>query len=162
MRTEEFIIIVILIFFILFFLNKNKNENYDELSINYEKEDSNKICFDKNKLYGNYYNDSKPDFNLIKPVQKDDNLIKPVQKDDNLIKPVQKDDNLIKPVQKDDNLCMCSAVYDPVNCNGRIYDNLCAARCAKENLSKCSSKTWNIIDNNNLDYNINSLITEES
>jgi hypothetical protein len=52
MKTQEIIILLVLIFFILFFLN-NKKENYDGLSINQEKEDSNLICFDKNKLYGN-------------------------------------------------------------------------------------------------------------
>ena len=56
---------------------------------------------------------------------------------------------------------MCSAVYDPVDCNGRIYNNDCSARCAGEDLSKCTVKTFNLFDNN-LDYNINSLITDES
>jgi hypothetical protein len=37
--------------------------------------------------------------------------------------------------------------YNPIDCNGRIYDNQCAANCAKEDLSKCSVKTFNLFDN---------------
>jgi hypothetical protein len=54
MKTQEIIILLVLIFFILFFLNNNRNENYERLVIYPEQENSNQICFDKNKLYGNF------------------------------------------------------------------------------------------------------------
>ena len=190
MRSEEIIIIAILIFIILFFLNKK--ENYDELVNykdqqnnkicldekklygNFLQDDSSCMC---SSVYEPVECNDKKFNNLceakcagvdINTCSKISSFIdKNYNKDnDKLYRNFNNysipDLNLIQTEQNDDNLCMCSAIYDPIDCNGRIYDNLCDAKCAKENLSECSNKTWNIVDNNNLDYDINSLITEES
>ena len=127
MRTSEIIIIVILIFLILFFLNNNQKENYNQLVVNVEEQQNNKICLDK-KIYNNL---------ITTELTKNYDSIQ---------------DELLK---ENDNSCMCPMDYNPIDCDGRIYDNQCAAKCAGEELSKCSSKTFNIFDNN-LDYHINS------
>ena len=129
MRNEEIIIIVVLIFFILFLLNNNHHkENYNELLV--DSQNNNQICSDKNKLYQN----------LTTKVP--------------TISSFLTDNNFIK---ENDNLCMCPMDYNPIDCNGKMYDNDCSARCAGEDLSMCSRNSNNInyfIDeesNNNLD-----------
>jgi hypothetical protein len=149
MTDQKIIIILIVVFFfILFFINNNRTENYDKLVIVPEKENSNQICFDKNKLYGNNI-DSKPITDFDKNKLYGNNIdSKPITDfDKNKLYGNNIDSKPITDFNfdKDANLCVCSGVWRPVNCNGNIYSNSCAARCAGEDTSKCIPVT-NFID----------------
>ena len=74
MKTSEIIIIVILVFLIFFLLNNNQKENYNIELVNSEDQQNNKICFDKNKLYGNIvYTESPTDIDLVQDDRQNDN-----------------------------------------------------------------------------------------
>jgi len=121
MKTQEIIILLVLIFFILFFLNNNRKENYERYVFFPEQNNSNQICFDKNKLYGNFVdnNSNKQDIQYIQHKQTQSNI--------------------------DNSSCMCTMDYNPVNCGGAVYSNLCHAKCAGQDTSRCTPEK-NFID----------------
>jgi hypothetical protein len=97
MKTQEIIILIVLIFFILFFINNNRQENYNRTE------------------------NVHPALALVNPA-------------------LAPDHPALAPNNWQRNRCgqICSSFPDiSVDCNDRIYPNICIANCMGENTSTC-------------------------